>query len=430
MKKLSWILYVAQRYFITKRKEKGHTASILSVLGIAVGVMTLITVIAVMNGFQQGYIKNINEIRSYHVRISGGKPLSDELENQILSLKGINAVTQFADIQTIIQGFFVDQVGAAVRAVDEDVLFKDSGFADRVNIISGQFDLSDERSIVLGSDMAHNIGVRPGDTVNLLSLAGKGYEKLSPVNIEFTVKGIFKSGYYEINNSMAFISLSSAALFVPESDFVYGIKLENHYKDREALWMISKLPALDGMYIESWRDYNRSFFGALMMEKVMMMILISLIFVVVAVNIFHSMKRSVVERIGEIALLKAVGATPFSIQSIFILEGAMIGILGSSLGAFLGYAVSYNINGIFSLAEKIINFFSMVIRQFTGVGAANGDITIYSGSSYYLQNVPIEIMTNDVIYITAVALFSALAAAYFASKEISKVKPVVVLRYE
>jgi lipoprotein-releasing system permease protein len=429
MKSLNWILHLAGRYFITKRKEKGHTASILSVMGIAVGVMTLITVIAVMNGFQQGYIKNINEIRSYHIRVEGGEGLTEELEKEILSIPGVSAVTEFADIQTIIQGFLSNQVGAAVRAVEPDVLDKDQGFAERLTIINGSFDLIDENSIVLGSDMAHEIGVRTGDTVNLLSLSGKGYDKLSPVNIEFVVRGIFKSGYYEINNSMAFISLKSAALFVPESDLIYGLKLENHYKDREALWHLQELPSLKGKYIESWRDYNRSFFGALMMEKVMMMVLVSLIFVVVAVNIFHSMKRSVVERIEEIALMKAVGATPFAIQSIFILEGAMIGFLGSTFGAVLGYVVSYNINRVFGFAESLMNFFSSLISRFAG-GFPGDDFTIYSGGSYYLQEVPIDIMTSDVVYITSIALFSALAAAWYASRWISTVKPVVVLRYE
>ena len=430
MDKLNWILYVAKRYFLTKRKEKGHTASILSVTGIAIGVMTLIAVIGVMNGFQQGFITNINEIRSYHIRIEGGGPLGDQLEKDILSVKGVKSVTQFADVQTIIQGFYVDQKGAAIRAIDEDVYREDSGFAEKIEMTSGSFDLRDERSIVIGSDLARSIGIRPGDSVNLLSLAGKGYEKLSPVNLEFIVSGVFKSGYYEINSTMAFVPMKSAYLFVPESDYIFGVKLNNHSRDREALRQLSNLPGLKNMYIESWRNYNRSFFGALMMEKVMMMVLISLIFIVVAVNIFHSMKRSVVERIEEIALMKAVGATPFSIQSIFIIEGAIIGLLGSSLGAILGYLISYNINGIFDLVELVINYSNTFISSLLEKAGPINEISIYSGSSYYLQELPIEIMTGDVIFITAMALFSALAAAWYASKGVSSVKPVVVLRYE
>ena len=430
MKKVKWILHIAKRYFMTKRKEKGHTASILSVSGIAIGVMTLITVIAVMNGFQQGFITNINEIRSYHIRIEAGKPITETIRQDILSIKGVNTVNQFADIQTIIKGFFVNQEGAMVRAVEEDIITNDKGLSERLTIIRGEFDLSDERSIVLGSDLAHTIGAGPGDTVNLLSLAGKGYEKLSPVNIEFTVTGIFKSGYYEINRNMAFISINSAFLFVPESDYVYGVKLDNHYRDREALWRLKEIDSLNNIYIESWRNYNRSFFGALLMEKVMMMVLISLIFIVVAVNIFHSMKRSVVERVEEIALMKAVGATPLSIQLIFIIEGAMIGILGSLTGTISGYIISNNINGIFGLVEKLINFFTVFISGFMGGAGAINDFSIYTGNSYYLLEVPVEIMILDVIFITGIALFSALAAAWYASCGVARVKPAEVLRYE
>jgi lipoprotein-releasing system permease protein len=430
MNKISWIIHVAKRYFLTKRKEKGHTASILSIMGIAVGVMTLITVIAVMNGFQQGFITNINEIRSFHIRINSGKVLAEEQEEEILNVKGVNAVTPFADIQTIIRGLFDDQKGAAVRAVDEDILLKDKGLAEKLTISKGAFDLKGRGSIVLGSDLARSLGVRPGDPVMLLSLAGKGYEKLSPINIEFIVTGIFNSGYYEINSTMAFISLNDAELFVPVSDYVYGIKLDNHYRDREALSKLGEIDSLRYLSLESWRNYNRSFFSALLMEKMMMMVLISLIFVVVAVNIFHSMKRSVVERIEEIALMKAVGATAFSIQSVFILEGAIIGVLGSSLGAVLGYLISYNINGIFDLVEKIINFFTSFLAGITGQAGPINDFNIYSGSSYFLQEVPIEIMTGDVVYITSMALFSALAAAWYASRGVATIKPAAVLRYE
>lgn len=430
MNKISWIFHVAKRYFLTKRKEKGHTASILSIMGIAVGVMTLISVIAVMNGFQQGFITSINEIRSFHIRINSGKILSDDVKDEILANKEINAITPFIDIETIIRGFFDDQRGASVRAVEQDILLKDCGLADKLTMTKGSFDLSGEHSLVLGGDLASRLGVGPGDIVNLLSLAGKGYEKLSPVNIEFTVKGIFHSTFYEIDSTMAFISLDDAYLFAPESDYVYGIKLNNHYRDREALWKLKQISALDELHIESWRDYNRSFFSALLMEKVMMMTLISLIFVVVAVNIFHSMKRSVVERVTEIALMKAVGAAPFSVQSVFIIEGAMIGILGSSLGAVLGYILSININSIFNIAENIINSVTFYFSEMAGRGGSINEVQIYTGASYFLQDVPIKIMTGDVVYITSMAFFSALAAAWFASRGVATIKPTEVLRYE
>lgn len=424
VKKFQWIYHIASRYFLTKRKEKGHTASILSISGIAVGVMTLMGVMAVMNGFQQGFITNINEIRSYHIRIDGDKALTPELKETILSLDGVAAVTPFIDIQTILQGFMSEQSGAAIRAVEPSILDFDKGFADKITISDGVFDLSDERSIVIGADLAFSLGIRPGDTINLLSLAGKGYEKLSPVNLEFLVKGTFRSGYYEINSTMAFIPLSASYLFAPESDTVYGIKLVNHYRDREVLRNLRQLSGLEGLYMESWRDYNKSFFSALLMEKIMMMILISLIFLVVAVNIFHSMKRSVVERIEEIALMKAVGATRGAIQAVFITEGAIIGFLGSLFGAVLGYLVTTNINAVFGIVETLVN----KIRS-SGNSPAD-DFAIYTGSSYYLQRVPIEIMTPDVIYITSVALLSAVVAAWIASRGVTSVKPAVVLRYE
>lgn len=429
MRAIKWIYYIASRYFLTKRKEKGHTASLLSIIGIAVGVMTLMGVIAVMNGFQQGFITNINEIRSYHIRVEGKKALDESLRKEILSIKGVKTVTPFIDIQTIMQGFYSEQSGASVRAVEPDILDRDKGLAEKITITEGKFDLTEPGSIVMGSDLAFSLGIRAGDTINLLSLSGKGYEKLSPVNLEFYVTGLFRSGYYEINSTMAFISLDDAVLFAPESDTVYGIKLSDHYRDREALKAIRKIKALDGLYSESWRQYNRAFFNALYMEKIIMMVLISLIFLVVAVNIFHSMKRSVVERIDEIALLKAVGASPLSVQSVFILEGAIIGSTGCLLGTVLGYAVTLNINSIFSLVGNGLTSIKALVSRITGSGAVD-QIHLFTGGSYYLQQIPVEIMRGDVVYITTVALFSALAAAWIASRGVVSVKPAVVLRYE
>ncbi|MBN2658827.1 MAG: ABC transporter permease [Spirochaetales bacterium] len=424
MKSVKWIFHISFRYFLTKRKEKGHTASILSIAGITVGVMTLIGVIAVMNGFQQGFITNINEIRSYHIRIEGEKSLDPRLRDEILAVEGVSAVSPFVDIQTIIQGFMAEQSGAAIRAVEPSILDQDHGFAEKIKIADGAFDLTEERSIVLGADLAFSLGLRVGDRVSLLSLAGKGYDKLSPVNLEFVVTGTFRSGYYEINSTMAFIPIADAPLFAPEEDTVFGLKLINHYRDREILRNLKKIPGLEGLYMESWREYNKSFFSALLMEKLMMMVLISLIFLVVAVNIFHSMKRSVVERIEEVALLKAVGAAPFSVQSVFILEGAIIGVLGSAAGTVFGFLVTKNINTIFGFVESAVNAIRSIGKE------SINDFSIYTGSSYYLQRVPVEIMTPDVIYITSVALFSALAAAWMASRGVASVKPAVVLRYE
>lgn len=122
--------------------------------------------------------------------------------------------------------------------------------------------------------------------------------------------------------------------------------------------------------------------------------------------------------------MKAVGATPMGVQSVFILEGAIIGVFGSAIGVLLGYAVTYNINEIFSIVETIVNTFS---GWFTD---SVNDLSIYTGSSYFLQRVPVEIMVGDVVYITAAALLSALAAAWIASRGVSSVKPAVVLRYE
>ena len=353
----SWILLVASRYFRSRRRERGNTASLLSVLGIAVGVTTLIAVLAVMNGFQLSTIEALLELNSYHLRASSRElPAAGAKLEAIRSLPGVRAAFPFAEIQTLVRGRFPDPRACMLRALPEDILKKDPTLLERLTI-QGRFDLSVEGSLVIGSELARFLGVSLGDSVSLLNLAGKDFGDLEPENLSFRIVGIFKSGYYEYDLTWGFVSLTSARPFLSPKDLLLtGIKLQDRFQDREAERKIGEILGL-GFKTVSWREYNRAIFGALRMEKIMMMVLIGLIFVVVAVNIFQSLRRSVYERTEEIGVLKALGASPNSIRLIFILEGTFIGGAGAILGHTLGLLVAGRINDIFNLAEKIINFF-------------------------------------------------------------------------
>jgi lipoprotein-releasing system permease protein len=288
--------------------------------------------------------------------------------------------------------------------------------------------------IVVGMELAHVLGITLGDSVNLITLAGEGVRSVRPENIEFELVGIFKSGYYEFDRGLGFITLDSIAGLAAKSDTpVIGVKLDNRYQDRKiAGEILTGIPALSEPQITSWREFNSSFFGALRMEKLAMMILIGLIFLVVGGNIYHSLKRSVYERLEEICLLKSIGASTKSIQRIFIFDGIFIGSLGGITGTALGLLISFNINKLFRIFETVSNGVLTVVRQIVNpmVAAGIDEISIFSPRYYYMSEVPVKLPFREVLLVCMFAFLSSVIAAFFASRRISRVKPSEVLRYE
>ncbi|MFW5826140.1 MAG: ABC transporter permease, partial [bacterium] len=212
-----------------------------------------------------------------------------------------------------------------------------------------------------------------------------------------------------------------------------GVKLDERFRDRLVARRIRS--ALPEARVESWREYNRAIFGALRLEKTMMMVLVGLIFIVVAVNIYQSLRRSVVERTEEIGVLKALGAPPRPLQLVFVLEGLMIGLAGGLSGLVLGLAVSLNINAIFRAAEFVVNAVAGAgqwITAFFAGGGADGGATfsIFNPAYFYLEEVPAVVVPVEVAGVVLFAVASATVAAYAASRRVSEIAPADVLRYE
>ena len=432
--KLSWVLFVALRYFKTKRQNRGLGPSILSVLGIAVGVMTLISVIAVMNGFQLGFIDDILEIRSYHIRLTAGpEGLDEETIGRIKGLKGVAAVLPFMEIQSLLKSDYTNFEGVLLRGVPANAVELDPSLIRQLDLKKGEFNLAGSGSVLLGYELAHALGVGPGDQVSSLSLAGASFKSLKPDAFAFTVTGIFKSGYYEFDRNLAFISLEDARSIAGTGEsLVYGIKLKNRYNDRTEMQLISRLLEDSPRELVSWRHYNRSFFGALRMEKLAMMILVGLIFIVVGANIYHALKRTVVERAEEIGVLKSLGASSRAVQTVFLLDGVLIGLTGGFLGLLAGLFLSVNINQVFALAEIIINFgLRFAEKLFLPFAAAGAEgFSIFSSAYYYLTDIPSRLLFPEVLLIFLFAFLSSAGAAFFASRTVTGIRPAEVLRYE
>lgn len=455
------MLFVSARHFRTKRREKGHTAALLSVLGIAAGVMTLISVLAVMNGFQLGTIEDILEVGSFHLRVEataaevGQMTVPAQTARRLEDVRGIRTAVPFADTFALAYGYFPDPLAIQIRAVPPDLLQRDPRFAANLEIVSGRWDL-DGSSIVVGQELARRLGARVGDQLEIVGFSGN----LASAGAERTTLdliGVFRTGFLEYDTGWGFVAVPGAgdatgdgssvggsmgsaagALGIAGAELV-GVKLDDRFADRAVARRIEAVLAeagIDGaVAIDSWRDFNRAIFGALRLEKTIMMLLVGLIFVVVGVNIYQALRRSVAERTEEIGVLKAIGAAPRTLRLVFVMEGLWVGLAGGIGGLVLGLLVSFNINAIFAATEAVVNGVGAaagwVARLFCG-GASDGvgSFAIFSPAYFYLEEVPAVVVPAEAAGVVLFAIASATIAAWAASARVSAISPAEVLRYE
>jgi lipoprotein-releasing system permease protein len=433
-----WIWFVAARYIFRKRKKS--PAPVLSILGIATGVLALIVILAVMNGFQLSFIESILEISSYHLRIgpAAGAGIAEARE-AVLAVPGIKAAVPFIEFQGLVQGRRGGQHAAIIRGLPENAMEMDAVMAGRLSFEEGSFGFENKRGALLGAELARRLGLKSGDEITLFSIpslfqAGDDNSGLQ----YFKVAGIFRTGFYEYDTSWIFIDIDSAAFF-SESGPVMGIKLKNRFHDQQALELarrsLAENAAFSGAEFSSWRDYNRSFFGALRTEKLFMFILVGLIFIVVALNIYQAQRRSVLEHREEIGLLRAIGGGERAVQLVFILDGAIIGFSGASIGLYLGLLIASNIPRFFSVIEAFVNFIIYIVNIIAsllsgGGGDALGGFSFFSPAVFYIKEIPSRIIPHEVVLVFMFGLLSALLAAWFASRKVARIRPAEVLRYE
>ena len=433
------IFGISRRFASADRTSRSSVTSKLSVLGICFGVMTLIVVLSVMNGFQMSFIDAILETQSYHIQVEDLAEDDDKLIAHCMESKLVRAFTPFYQAQTlmcsvpesdsVLAKSAVFESPAVIRGISPEVWYDDEGFRKEIMVVSGRFDLSEDGGIVLGNQLAHNLKVCVGDKVNLFVLSGSSDVDLFSAQRIFTVKGIFATGYQEINSSLCFINMDDAGLyFGKDAKRTWGIKLYNtSYVDRE-IRELKELLGESGAKISSWKEYNKSFYGALRIEKNILLLVVCLIFVVVAINIYNAMRRLVYERQREIAILTALGARTKAIQGIFITRGFYTGLLGSCAGLLLGILISMNTNAVFNGASKIVYFLQYI---FTAIFDHQNLMYISENSTYSIYaNIPARIFKGEVFMVFMFGVISPLAACYFASKNVLKSTLAEVLHNE
>ena len=413
---LPYELLIGLRY--TRAKKRNHFISfisLISMLGIGLGVAALIVVLSVMNGFQKELRTRILGVAS-HIQITG---INGELPDWALVAEQaakhpeVRASAPFVQSQGM---FSVDGTvkGTIVRGIIPDQEDRVADF--RKTIQSGSLDdlRPGEFGVVLGSDLARSLRVFTGDKLTLIAPQGT----VTPAGVmprlkSFKVVGIFEVGMFEYDSGLALIHLDDAQKLYQMDDRVTGVRLkvdDLFQAPRIARDLVRYINA--DAYLSDWTKSHANFFRAVAIEKNMMFIILSLIVAVAAFNLVSTLVMAVTDKQADIAILRTLGARPLSIMAIFVVQGALVGFIGLGLGIVGGVLLALNI-------DVVVPF----IEQMLGVHFLSKEV-------YYISDLPSELQWGDVWGVTLIAFVLALLAMLYPSWRASRVNPAEALRYE
>jgi lipoprotein-releasing system permease protein len=387
----------------------------VSMLGIALGVAALIIVLSVMNGFQK-------EVRDRMLGVLSHIEVFEPTGQAIPDLSGVLATIKrnpevvgaapFVGAQALIARG-EDMKGALVRGIDPALepqvtdLVADLAKTVLPQLVPGQF------GVILGGELARSLGVITGDTVTLIAPSGQ----VTPAGVvprirQMTVVGTFDSGHFEYDSALALLHQDDAArIFRVEGATGVRVKIRDLHMAREvAITIASELPA--GLRVSDWTRQNRTWFAAVQLEKRMMFIILTLIVAVAAFNLVSTLVMTVTDKRADIAILRTLGASPQSIMGIFMVQGAMVGVIGTGLGLLLGLGVAFNIDTLVPALEQLLH------------------TTFLPKDVYLISRMPSDPQQSDILPVAIISLVLSFVATIYPSWRASRVNPAEALRYE
>lgn len=409
-------LFIGLRYLRAKRRNHFISfISLTSVLGIALGIVVIITVLSVMNGFH-------TEVRDRMLRMASHANLIDlhghledwqQAQNSIDHIDQIVAVAPYIEAQAmIVKGAQV--TGVQLTGIDPAIETQVSDIEEFLLNQNLQILNSGDFNILLGSELAHYLGVVVGDKITLIAPeASVTPAGILPKMRRFRVAGIYEIGMNQYDRNTALIHISDAQKLYRYGDAVSGLRLK--LKD---LFMVPNLTyqvnnQLNGEYwMTDWTQRHQNFFRAVKMEKTMMFVIMTLIVAVAAFNVVSMLIMVVTDKQSDIAILRTYGVSSKSILWVFIIQGSLIGIFGTLFGVLGGIALTLNLESIIQLVEQIIGQ------------------KVLDPSVYYITDLPVALHSSDVIYVALISFSLTILATLYPAMKAANTQPAQALRYE
>ncbi len=409
-------LFIGLRY--TRAKKRNHFISfisLISLLGITLGMTALITVMSVMNGFQKEVRARILGVAS-HVQITGiNNKLSDwrSLAEEVSKHPSVTGTAPFISAQGMVSH---DKVvhGVIVRGILPERESTVANFTDTmvsgelINLSPGEF------GIVIGIELARSLGAFSGDKIILISPQGQ----VTPAGIlprlkQFTVVGVFEAGHFEYDSGLALIHMADAQKLYRMDNNVSGLRLKLSDMFQAPQVVNDFASSLTGAYyISDWTQQHANYFRAIQIEKRMLSLILALIIAVAAFNIVSTLVMAVTDKQSDIAILRTLGASPRSIMKIFIVQGTFIGVAGTILGVTGGVLLAYNVGEVVAFIEWLFK------------------VEFLSNEIYYISKIPTDPQIADIVAVASVSFILSLLATIYPSYRAAKINPAEALRYE
>ncbi|MCS4234347.1 lipoprotein-releasing ABC transporter permease subunit [Stenotrophomonas rhizophila] len=405
---------IGLRYLRAKRRN-GFISfiSMASILGIALGVTVLITTLAVMSGFQKEIRDRLLQMTAHTTITTDGAPMSDWQRAVDTAKKDprVAGAAPYIEIQAMLSGPRVQ--GAIVQGIDPAL--EPGVSVINQKLVKGSFDSLTPGSyhLLVGKELALWLGVDVGDTVlvTLAEVQGTPVGAMPRLK-RFTVSGIFEAGYNEIDKGVAFANMADLER-VLRMDGVTGVRLKLHDMDKALDVGVDLAHTLGGGYrVSDWTQQNANLYHSLRMEKVVMGILLSLIIAMGAFNLVSSQVMLVTDKQADIAILRTLGLTPGGVMQVFMVQGSLIGIIGTVAGVIGGITLTLNLERILGAIETLFN------------------VKLLPEDVYYITGLPTDMQTPDIIVITVIALAMSFLATLYPAWRAARTQPAEALRYE
>ena len=407
---------IALRYVKSRRAEGFISISAwFSLIGITLGVATLIVVMSVMNGFRAELVNRILGINGHLIVYKKNEPLIsnyNEIVSQIMDVKNVVAVTPHLEGQALAKTKN-GVTGVVIRGTNWSDLAPKKLLWDSLD--DDTFDnFKNKKNIIIGYRLGQRLNLKVGDFISLISPSGtKTALGTLPLSQNFIVGGFFNIGMYEYDNNFIFIPWDKAESFLSVKGMAHGIEIFlNDQNLTSSVYLDLKNKLDSNLIIIDWKKRNSSFMNALAVEKNVMFIILTLIILVAAFNIISSMIMLVQTKKSDIALMRTMGASKYLIMRIFLLTGSIIGFLGTFVGSILGLVFASNI-------QEIRAFITNLIGQ-----------ELFSPEIYFLSKLPSKINFDEVLSVIIISIFLTLLASLFPAWKASKISPAEALRYE
>ena len=405
---------IGLRYLRAKRRN-GFISfiSMASILGIALGVMVLITTLAVMSGFQKEIRDRLLQMSAHATVSADGEPMANWQHAVDVATKDprVAGAAPYIEIQGMLSGLRVQ--GAIIQGIDPAQESKVSVLAEKMT--KGKLDSLQpgEFNMVVCKELAIWLGVDVGDSVvaTLAEVQGTPMGAMPRVK-RFKVSGIFEAGSNEVDRGVAFTNMQDMER-VLRMDGVTGVRLKMHDMDQAYTVARDLAVNLNGYYrVSDWTQENANLYHSLRMEKTVMGILLSLIVAMGAFNLVSSQVMLVTDKQADIAILRTLGLTPGGVMQVFMVQGTLIGVFGTIVGVLGGITLTLNLERILGLIETVFS------------------IKLLPEDVYYITGLPTDMQTADIVVITVVALLMSFAATIYPAWRAARTQPAEALRYE